>query len=382
MKKPLVSVILPAYNHEKHIQFAIESVLTQTFQDFELLISDDYSTDGTADVIRSYRDHRIKTYWPQKNQGATINHKSLLEKAMGKYIALINSDDVWYPERLAKGVAYLEANHECAACFSWADFIDEDNHTIEQNPNVFKQPNRTQAQWIYHFYTKGNCLCHPSILIRTEVYQDLGAYNLSLRQLPDFDMWVRIIKKYKIHILEESLVQHRRFLSTNQNTSSPTITNSIRDVMESYYILASFFEDLSDELFLEAFQEDFRNKRAREPEELCCEKFFIMFSDKYYIPQISLLAAICYILKVYNNDQIAEIFSTKYNFTLQDLHKITCSVDLLGMLPQKDGSREIKEFSVEDYITHNKAKALAAILLRKNSKVYNLVKKVYKLIHK
>lgn len=374
---PMVSILLPSYNHEKYIGIAIDSVLNQTFQDFELLISDDFSQDGTINVIKKYSDSRIKTNFFSENQGATINHRYLLNQVTGKYVALINSDDVWLPTRLEKGIAYLEEHMECAACFSWADFIDEYGNRITDNGNVFKQSNRTQAQWLYHFFINGNCICHPSILIRSDVYKELGTYNLSLRQLPDFDMWIRVIKKYQIHIIEESLVQHRRFISSGENTSSPTITNSIRDVMESYYILTTFFNDLKDELFKEAFQNDFRKKDANSHEELSCEKFFLMLDNKYYMPKISLLAAINYILKHYDKEGMAEVFKASYGFSLQDLHKITCKVDLLGILPRDINIEPSQDFDIETYLKLNKIKVLSKIFLNKNWTLYRLLKKLY-----
>jgi hypothetical protein len=249
-------------------------------------------------------------------------------------VALINSDDVWLPGRLGKQVAYLEEHEECGACFSWAEFIDENENHIEINGNVFEQPNRTKAEWYAHFFQKGNCLCHPSVLIRTKIYRTLGAYNLSLRQLPDFDMWVRLIKYYNIYVFQEPLVQHRRFINSGENTSSPKITNSIRDVMESYYILTNYFNDVSDELFEAAFKKEFRKKGKLTHNELCCEKFFLLLDSKYYMPSIPLLAAINYFIEIYSLEGMADTFKKSYHFTMQDFHAISCKVDLLELLPK------------------------------------------------
>lgn len=374
----LISVILPSFNHEHFVGIAIESVLNQSFTNFELIISDDCSSDGTAEVISGYqeRDSRIKSHFFQSNQGATFNHKYLLDKAAGKYVALINSDDVWLPGKLESQVSYLEAHEDCAACFTWADFVDETGGQIDIGSNVFKQQNRTQAEWIEHFFTKGNCICHPSVLIRKSVYDELGVYNLALRQLPDFDMWIRVVKKFQIHIIEEKLVQHRRFINTGVNTSSPTISNSVRDVMESHFILSHYFDNMDDRLFIEGFKKHFRRKNAETKLELSCEKFFLMLDEKYYMPKIPLISAITFFLQIYDEPGIADTFIKKYHFSLQDFHKVSCKVDLLNLVP--DVSFEgASNFNLESYIRLNRAKVIAAIFFNKNSKCYYFFKKIY-----
>ncbi len=329
--QPLVSIILPSYNHEEHVGLAIESVLSQSFGDYELLISDDCSSDRTVDVIRTYHDKRIQLHVYTENQGATINHKYLIDRARGKYVALINSDDLWLPKKLEKQVAYMESHPDCGACFSVADMIDENGNQIELYREVFDQPNRSQAEWYAHFFHFGNCLSHPSILIRTEIYRELGVYNLALRQLPDFDMWVRLIKHHSIYVFQKPLVQHRRFISSDKNTSAQTTDNSARDILESYYILIRYFSDVSDELFVEAFQKEFRKSGKLTHNELCCEKFFLLLGGTFYFSFLSQLAATNYFFDIYSQEGMAETFRKSYNFTMRDFHAISCQVNLQGL---------------------------------------------------
>jgi len=375
--RPLVSVILPSYNHEKHVGLAIRSVLSQSFRDYEFLISDDHSTDKTLDVIQMYHDDRIQLHVFSENQGATINHKYLIDIANGKYVALINSDDVWLPNKLEKQVAYLEAHDECACCFSFAEIIDEDGHKLDIYHDVFEKGNRTQAEWFALFFHNGNCLCHPSMLIRTEIYHNLGVYNLSLRQLPDFDMWIRLIKHYNIYIFQEPLVQHRRFVSSGTNTSSPTMRNSMRDAMEAYYILSKYFNDVSDEFFSEAFGKEFRKTGDLTHNELCCEKFFLLLDAKFYIPQVSLLAAINYFFEVYSQDSICNTFRDSYNFRMADFHAISCKVDLLGILSQNSNSDCYFDNQIKSNPLTIILKKLFKRFLGGSSKIYLLCKKLY-----
>lgn len=337
MNNPKISVMFMSYNHGLYIQRAMDSVLNQTFQDFEVILSDDCSTDNTKDIISKLQDKRLKLHFFDINQGATINNRYIWEHSVGEYLALINSDDVWLPDHLEKSISYLDTHKECGAVFSWADLIDEDDNVIDPCCEVFKQPNRTQAEWLHYLFTKGNCLCHPSMVIRREVYDVIGFYKLGFRQLPDYNMWTRVIKKYNFHILQEILVHHRRCIRTSQNTSAPIITNSIRDINEALYTLLHYFDGISDTLFQKAFSREFRNKLASEKKELFCEKFFLMYDEKYYMTPICKFASFLYLQDIYDKDGICELLKSQYNFTLADVHELGTVQDLLAL---KNGSSE------------------------------------------
>ena len=117
---PKVSVLLSVHNHENYVGPAIESVLRQTYQDWELIIIDDCSQDRSPDVARQYKDERIQFYRLEENKGAILTFNELLKKASGEYIASLDSDDIWYDNKLEEQIAYLEQHKEIAACFSWA----------------------------------------------------------------------------------------------------------------------------------------------------------------------------------------------------------------------------------------------------------------------
>lgn len=358
---------------------AIESVLSQSYTDFELLIGDDGSTDHTAEVIAGYSDPHIVFYPHQKNFGATFNHRFLLEKAKGQYVALINSDDLWLPDKLEKQVKYLDEHPDVVMCAGWAKFIDENGNGIDIRDNIFVQPNRTQAEWIAYFFMHGNCICHPSVLVRREIYEKLGFYNLALRQLPDFEMWVRMIHEGEFYIFQQPLVAHRRFIVEGQNTSTPTLNNSIRDVMESYYILSDYLESLSDEMFSKSFHRYFRNNHAKTHWELCCERFFLLESGKYYMSEINKQAAIMYLLKNYS-PEMAQVLREVYGYSLQDFHNLSCQVDLLGLrhMAEAPGSIECvdNEKIAENFIRANRLKSVGIALAGKNTAIYKAGKKI------
>ena len=116
--QPKISVVMPAYNAENYIREAIDSILAQTFRDFEFLIIDDGSTDHTVEIIRSYSDSRIRLYQNERNMGVAATLNRGLDLARGEYIARMDADDISLPERFAKQAAYMDAHPDVAVCGS------------------------------------------------------------------------------------------------------------------------------------------------------------------------------------------------------------------------------------------------------------------------
>ncbi len=318
---------MSAYNHKSFVAEAIESVLQQTFTDFEFLIADDHSSDGTDDVIRRYSDPRITAFYQEKNTNGCSAF--LRAKAVGKYIAVIHSDDVWLPEKLKRQVACLESHPDCAACFTHAALIDEQGNLevkFDMKENIFRQPNRTQAEWLRYFFTKSNCLCHPSLLAVREVYCALES-NRTLRQLPDLHKWILLIKQHPIFILQEDLTLHRRLLREKENMSAPKPENSLRAHAEMYLLTETFFDGVSDELFIEAFQDLFRRPNAQTPEELTAEKFFLLLDHWVFGGNQRKLSAVSFFYKHCGaNPGVLATLREQYGYTLQNFYALTGSI--------------------------------------------------------
>ncbi|MBT7038657.1 MAG: glycosyltransferase, partial [Bacteroidetes bacterium] len=246
--QPKVSVILPSYNHEKYLNEAIDSVLKQTFLDFDLILWDDASTDSSWSIIKGYSDTRIRAYKNKPEQRGFPSRRIISEFPTSDYIAIHHSDDIWEPEKLEKQVAYLDENPDVGAVFTRAKLIDEDGLLFEDKSHpyysVFEEPNRTRYEWLYHFFYKGNALCHPSVLIRKECYQEVGLYRYGMAQLPDFDMWVRLAMKYEIHVMPEKLIRFR-IHRDESNSSGNRSDTRIRIQFEYLQVLENYREILS-----------------------------------------------------------------------------------------------------------------------------------------
>lgn len=256
MRSPTVSVIMATYNHANYVAEAIQSVLQQNGVDFEFLISDDGSADSTREVVAAIKDDRIRFFPNEVNRGACVVTNELIERASGEFIALINSDDYWCGNnKLALQVQYLREHPHVGACFGKARFVDKDGRPMDKAlipfGDVFNQENRSKGAWLRRFFECGNCICHPSMLIRKACYDELGLYSNRLRQLPDFDMWIRLIKYHQIYIFDEEFINFR--LMPGENASSQTVVNSIRTINEHYLIADGFFEGVGVDLLTDGF---------------------------------------------------------------------------------------------------------------------------------
>lgn len=259
---PKVSVILTSYNHAAYIAAAIDSVLGQTFTDFELLIVDDGSQDNSRDVINTFADPRIKTFLYEENRGPVLAVIDAMKSAQGKYIAVHHSDDLWALDKLEKQVAFLDANPNYAACFTWVEFVDEQGKPNELDASddyrkVFDQTNRTRAEWLNHFFYNANCLCHPSAMLRREVVEKFKVYEAhGFWQLPDYLAWIRLCFHAELFILPERLTQFRLRRERQENTSATTFDKVIRADLEFYFVAREFVDNFKDDkFFLEVFPE-------------------------------------------------------------------------------------------------------------------------------
>jgi glycosyltransferase involved in cell wall biosynthesis len=286
MSLPTVSVIMATYNHADFVKQAIESVLAQQGVEFEFLIADDGSSDQTRAVVASIKDVRIQFFPNEVNRGACVVTNELIERASGEFIALINSDDYWTtPDKLAYQVQIMRERPSVGACFGRAKFVDKNGKAINKSSlpfgTVFDQANRSQGAWLRRFFDLGNCICHPTMLIRLSCYEALGMYSNHLRQLPDLDMWIRLVKHYPIHISERELINFR--ILPGENASSQTATNSIRTVNEHYLIADTFFDNVDAGLLEEGFGDVLRHRSIVSPAQLDIEKALLYLNYNQWL---------------------------------------------------------------------------------------------------
>jgi len=253
-RRPLVSVILPSFNHAFFVGEAVRSVLDQTFRDLELIVVDDGSSDGTPDVVALVRDPRLTLIRLPANRA--VHPRNLaLGQARGRYVAFQNSDDTWLPGKLETQIKVMEGEGRYAACFTGAEIIDESGRPAIGTwaDRIFTTVDRTAASWLRHFFEVGNCLPLPSAMARRSDVIGVGAFRASLVQLGDFDLWIRLAALGEFHIIPEKLTKVR--IVEGVNVSRPSIQGSRRSRIE----LATVLERYTESLVLAHFDSVFPN---------------------------------------------------------------------------------------------------------------------------
>ncbi len=213
-KRPKVTVFIPVYNREQYVGEAIESILAQTFSDFEILLVDDGSTDHSVDKIRSFPDPRIRLVCNEENLGIPKTRNKGVELARGQYMAMLDSDDRAYPERLEKQVAFLDLHPEYAQIGSWCRMMDAQGRILNKIKRQPVLPDDIHAQFLFRC-----AMSNRSIMARTAILQEYGYRNDFLR-CQDYELHVRLAKHYKLGNLPECLVYGR--IHTEQITGQTT----------------------------------------------------------------------------------------------------------------------------------------------------------------
>jgi glycosyltransferase involved in cell wall biosynthesis len=198
---PRVSVVMPVYNVAPYVAATIGSVLAQTFTDFELLVLDDCSTDGTAAVVQALRDPRIRFLQNARNLGRAGTDNAALPHVRGEFIAKMDGDDLCHPERLARQVAYLDSHPEVNVMGAWMQNFGASTY-LNRYPTT---PAAAQVLTLFTLPT-GN----PSVMLRTRLLREQGmTYDESLRQTEDYDFFARYVRELRIATLPEALIQYR-----------------------------------------------------------------------------------------------------------------------------------------------------------------------------
>ena len=216
-KNPTVSVIIPTYNRAHLISRAIKSVLNQTYQDFEVIVVDDGSTDNTEEVIKEFqkKDERIKYVRHEKNKGGSAARNTGIKAARGAYIAFLDSDDEWLPEKLKKQMKFFK-NASPEGGVVYTGFIYKD----ELGGGTSKQHIPKKRGWIFEDILAENCVGTTStVIIKRKCFEKAGLFDENLPSCQDWDMWLKLARHYKFHFIPQVLVkcfkQHEHRIGTN-----------------------------------------------------------------------------------------------------------------------------------------------------------------------
>ena len=202
MKSPMISVVMSVYNGLPFLSEAIESILNQTWGDFEFIIINDASTDDSLNIIQSFKDPRIHVIQNTENLGLTRSLNRGLKAAQGKYIARMDADDISFPERLFKQINFMEKHPEAGVCGSWCEIIGEDAGRIEKPSSDTRE---IQCRLLF-----GNVLVHSSVVLRKSLLEEKGGYyDESFCFVEDYELWTRLVFCSHITNIPEPLLYYR-----------------------------------------------------------------------------------------------------------------------------------------------------------------------------
>lgn len=198
---PLVSVVVPCYNHEKYVKETIESIVNQTYKNIELIVIDDGSKDNSVKVIQELADKYGFIFIHRENKGlcATLNEGIMLSK--GKYLCVCASDDIYILNKIEKQVAFMEQNSDYA--MSYGKIIE-----FDENTEIKIEIKNPRSGFIFDSLLFGNFIPAVSQITRKEIFEDIGVFDENL-YIEDWDMWLRIAEKYKIGFIDEYLAYYR-----------------------------------------------------------------------------------------------------------------------------------------------------------------------------
>ncbi len=197
----LVSIIMPSYNTAEYIAESVQSVIAQSYTDWELIVVDDYSTDNTDEVIMPYlADDRIKYLKNEENSGAAVSRNRALREAKGKWIAFLDSDDLWMPDKLEKQIHFMDVG---GYHFSYTNYIEIDSNS---NPNGIRVtgPKRITKASMYNY-------CWPGCLTVMYDAEAIGLIQIAdIKKNNDYAMWLKVCKKAECYLLDETLARYRK----------------------------------------------------------------------------------------------------------------------------------------------------------------------------
>ncbi len=239
---PKVSVVIPAYNCERFISTAIESVLEQTYKDYEIIVVDDGSTDNTAKVL-SRLNSKIK-YIFQTNGGPAKGRNTGILNARGEYVAFLDADDAWLPNKLKMQMEVLEKRSNLGLIYSDIYIID-DRYFVDRNSGLrafqVRPPHRGKVLKTLFLV---NFIPTTSVVMRKECFEKIGLFNPILSPIEDYDRWLRLSVFYEVDYIDRALAKYRDHVSIFRKNRILTITNiinTLNGVAREYHVVRDTF---------------------------------------------------------------------------------------------------------------------------------------------
>ncbi len=239
---PLISVIIPVYNGKRTIKETIDSVLNQTFLDFELIVINDGSQDSTLKIVSSILNPRLKVFsYPNAGLAATRNRG--VSHASGEYISFIDADDLWTADKLEAQFKALQANPQAAVAYSWTDWIDESGQFLRPGGHISVNGDVYATLLVRDFVESGS---NP--LIRAEALAEVGGFDESLPAVEDWDMWLRLAAGYEFVCVPSPQILYRVSSSSMSSNVWKMEAGSLRVIERAFAVAPESLQHLKREV--------------------------------------------------------------------------------------------------------------------------------------
>ena len=277
---PKVSVVIPTYNRAHLICETIDSILAQTYKDYEIIVVDDGSTDNTQEVLKRYGD-KVR-YFYQQNQGQASAWNFAVRQSSGEYIALLDSDDLWLPQKLEWQTEVLDKNPEIG-------FVCSEIYAFRENGTIAHWKKEKSKKENFESMFEGNFIINPTVLMRKRCFEDVGGFDVKLRTTQDYDLWLRLTRKYKFLYMNIPLVKYR--------LHSQNLHKNLKQKLKDHLFIFSKEENVAHlNLFQRRikiareyydFAPDFVKQKKYAYAGLCCLKAVVIypFVGYYYRPK-------------------------------------------------------------------------------------------------
>lgn len=242
-KEPLVSIVSSSYNFEKFIPYFMESILSQTYNNWELIVTDDYSSDRSFEILKSYEknDRRVKVFKNDKNRHVCYTLNNSLKKATGKYICIVSCDDALLPEKIACDVEFMERNDDIGVLYGQLLLINE-NSEPQGVYGYFPLKDFKSAPLLREMFLMGNQCIAPGMFVRKDVVDKVGIFNPLLKMTQDYEYHIKLLFNTKPAFNFTPLTEYRR-MSDNSNLSSYNVQTTINsELNETFFILNDYLK--------------------------------------------------------------------------------------------------------------------------------------------
>jgi glycosyltransferase involved in cell wall biosynthesis len=245
---PKITVVMPVYNGSRYLDVAINSVLNQTFSDFELIMIDDGSKDNSVEIINSYQDQRIKLIQNKVNLGTPTSRNKCLQASLGEYIAFLDCDDYAYPSRLADQLEFMENNLDFGMIGAWVEIMDENGDLTGTVWKYLESQEKIPSRLLFQ-----NHFANSSVFVRKSALDAVEVNGEFFRQeypnAQDYDLWVRISRKFKVWNLQKVLIKYRVHSNCTSIKAGDLLERLVRKIV-TYQINDLGIQPTAEELAL------------------------------------------------------------------------------------------------------------------------------------